>query len=739
MQKEKIKVYTYTRVSTAMQVDGYSLDAQKAKMKAYADYNDYEIAGEYEDAGKSGKSIEGRAQFSQMMEDIKSGKDGVSYVLVFKLSRFGRNAADVLSSLQVMQDFGVNLVCVEDGIDSSKDAGKLMISVLSAVAEIERENIRVQTMEGRIQKAREGRWNGGFAPYGYRLVDGKLIINEEEAEAIRVIYDQYVYTDIGANGIAKYLETHGIRKIPRQNGKNPLFDAHLIRLILKNPVYCGKIAYGRRKTEKVRGTRNEYKLVEQDNYLLADGKHEAIVSEEVWQAAQVKLLAQAKKYEHVNRGKDEHVHLLSGIVKCPVCGAGMYGNKSIKHKADGTKYKDFYYYGCKHRSMIRGHKCDYKKQIREELLDDAVAEVIVKLVSNPKFAAMMQEKINMKVDTAAIDQEFVNYEKQLRQHYSIKSKLAEEIDSLDPDDRHYVRRKADLDDRLYRMYDKIEDTESLLIAARAKKQAIEAEKLTGDNIYKVLIYFEKLYGVMNEAERRQLIEALISEIQVYPERQANGQWLKSIKFKLPIIEEDMSISLDNEEQVETVVLLTERPLVLVEPCGKYLESYLEAREEGRENGMASDDFSSAPAGELLKRYDEFRCGRDLPPGWVAADYYWLVDEDKNRFIGEIGIRHGLTEALRRYGGHIGYAVRPSEWNKGHGTLMLGLALEKARDLGITTAMITCDDDNAASARVMEKNGFTLLDRVTNTVDGRTVITRRYTKNLSPGPAGKGAV
>ena len=106
MQKEKTKVYTYTRVSTAMQVDGYSLDAQKAKMKAYADYNDYEIVGEYEDAGKSGKSIEGRAQFSQMMEDIKSGKDGVSYVLVFKLSRFGRNAADVLSSLQVMQDFG---------------------------------------------------------------------------------------------------------------------------------------------------------------------------------------------------------------------------------------------------------------------------------------------------------------------------------------------------------------------------------------------------------------------------------------------------------------------------------------------------------------------------------------------------------------------------------------------------------------------------------------------------------
>ena len=556
MAKEKIKVYTYTRVSTAMQIDGYSLDAQKARMKSFAEFNEYEIAHEYEDAGKSGKSIEGRIQFNQMMEDIKSGKDGVSYVLVFKLSRFGRNAADVLSTLQVMQDFGVNLICVEDGIDSSKDAGKLMISVLSAVAEIERENIRVQTMEGRIQKAREGKWNGGFAPYGYKLENGMLLINEEEAVAIRTIFDQYVHTNMGATGVAKYLEQHGIHKIQRQNGKNPLFDASLIRRILKNPVYCGKISYGRRKTEKVHGTRNEYRLVEQENYLLVDGLHEGIVSEDLWHEAQVKLLAQAKKYERVNPGKDTKVHLLSGILKCPVCGAGMYGNKSVKYKSDGTKYKDFFYYGCKHRSMTRGHKCDYSKQVNEELLDSAVAEVIVKLVSNPRFAGIMQKKINMKVDTAAIEQEIANYEKQLRQNYSIKARLMEEIDSLDPDDRHYLKRKTDLDDRLYKMYDKIEDTENLLIAARAKKMAIEAEKLTGDNIYKVLIYFDKLYARMDEQERRQLMEALISEVQIFEERQPNGQWLKSIKFKLPIIEENMSLSLDNDSHVETVCLLS---------------------------------------------------------------------------------------------------------------------------------------------------------------------------------------
>ena len=556
MKKEKIKVYLYTRVSTTMQIDGYSLDAQKTKMKAFCDYNEYEIAGEYEDAGKSGKSIEGRVSFNQMMEDIKSGKDGVSYVLVFKLSRFGRNAADVLATLQVMQDFGVNLICVEDGIDSSKDAGKLMISVLSAVAEIERENIRVQTMEGRMQKAREGKWNGGFTPYGYSLIDGKLEVNEEEAVAIRMIFDQYVNTDLGANGIAKYLENHGIHKIARQNGKNPLFAAVLIRRIIQNPVYSGKISYGRRRTEKVHGTRNEYRQVKKDDYLLVDGLHEALVSEEVWEQAQVKVAAQAKKYEKVNRDKREKIHLLSEILKCPVCGAGMYGNKSIKKRKDGSNYKDFYYYGCKHRNMTRGHKCDYKKQVHEEMLDASVAEVISKLVSNPKFSDLIRNKINMEVDTSALDQEIENYKIQLRKLYHNKDTILSDMDSLDYEDKHYQRRKTDLENHLYKTYDKIDDAEELLVSAKAKKRSLLADKITGDNIYKALVFFDKLYAQMNEAEKREFLSQLVDNVQIYEERKENGQWLKSIEFKLPIIEKEFTLSLDNNAQNETVVLLS---------------------------------------------------------------------------------------------------------------------------------------------------------------------------------------
>lgn len=206
--------------------------------------------------------------------------------------------------------------------------------------------------------------------------------------------------------------------------------------------------------------------------------------------------------------------------------------------------------------MTRGHKCTYRKQLQEEKLDAAVAEIIGKLVGNPKFADMMQQKINMKVDTTAIDAEIANYQKQLGQYIGIKRSLEKQMDSLDVEDRHFDRKLSDLQDRLDKMYDNIEDAERKLKDCKDKKRAIEAEKVTADNVYKVLIYFDKLYDTMEDAEKRNLLCALIGEIQVYEEEQPNGQWLKSIKFKLPLIEEDMELSLDNNKHVECVVLMS---------------------------------------------------------------------------------------------------------------------------------------------------------------------------------------
>ncbi len=190
------------------------------------------------------------------------------------------------------------------------------------------------------------------------------------------------------------------------------------------------------------------------------------------------------------------------------------------------------------------------------MLDASVAEVISKLVSNPKFSDLIRSKINMEVDTSALDQEIANYEKQLRQLYHNKDTILSDIDSLDYEDKHYQRRKTDLENRLYKTYDKIDEAEELLISAKTKKRALLADKITGDNIYKALIFFDKLYAQMNEAEKREFLSQLVDNVQIYEERKENGQWLKSIEFKLPIIEKEFTLSLDNDTQNETVVKLS---------------------------------------------------------------------------------------------------------------------------------------------------------------------------------------
>lgn len=551
------KCYIYTRVSTSMQVDGYSLDAQKDKLKRYAEFQNMIIAGEYSDEGKSGKNIDGRPQFQQMLKDIETMKDKVEYVLVFKLSRFGRNAADVLNSLQRMQDFGANLICVEDGIDSSKDSGKLMISVLSAVAEIERENILVQTMEGRRQKAREGRWNGGFAPYGYKLENGELKIADDEVEVIQIIYDKFVHTNMGAIAIAAYLNDHGYKKKLRQNNTSELFSAHFVKMVLDNPVYCGKLAYGRRKTEKIPGTRNQFHIVKQNEYPVYDGIHEAIVSEEIWQLAQKKRSITGVKSEKIYNL--DHENILSGILRCPICGAGMYGNVNRKRKKDGTFYKDYYYYACKHRTTVNGHRCGYKRQWKQEMVDAAVEEVIRDLVNKPKFEQSIRQKIGAQIDTNELETELSQLNKQLRQLNGAKDKLGQQMDNLDITDRHYDRKYQDMENRLYKMYDEIEAVEKQIDEVENRILNVQQERISENNIYQFLLYFNEFYDRFTDAEKKEFLNSFVERVDIYEQEQPDGRFLKHIKFRFPVFYDGKGIeelSWDEKTTVESVCLMS---------------------------------------------------------------------------------------------------------------------------------------------------------------------------------------
>lgn len=561
MNREGKKCFLYLRVSTEMQVDGYSLEAQKNCLKKFAEREELVIAGVYEDAGKSGKSIEGRPAFRRMLSDIESGA-GIDYVMVYKLSRFGRNAADILNSLELLQTYDVNLICIEEGIDSSQTSGKLLISVLSAVAEIERENILEQTMNGRREKARQGKWNGGPAPYGYMIKDEILSINEEEAEIVRTIYDKYVNTRLGYSGIAKYFNLQGIKKTPRKESDIEEFSAHFIQLLIDNPVYCGKIAYGRRSKERVKGKKNEYKLVKQKEYCLVDGQHEGIISEELWQKAQEKRLATGIKYAS-KLGK-ERAHLLTGIIKCPKCGCGMYANRVCWTKKDGT-YKEVMYYSCSRNKQSRGRHCDYSVNLKKTDIEPLVVEVIKKLVQDEEFAVEIKRRIGVQVDTDKIDTELFNYEKKLKEVEANKSRLEREIDTLPLGAAHRDRKILDMTTRLDTLYDNIVEIESNIEDARFRKKAAEEKALTLENIYKILMHFSELYDIMNDEERKELFAELIQEIQIYPEGESDCP-LKSIKFNFPVFQngkETEEVFLNKPLNVETLVVLSHKTPILI--------------------------------------------------------------------------------------------------------------------------------------------------------------------------------
>lgn len=554
------KCYIYTRVSTAMQVDGYSLEAQKERLMKFAEFQEMEVVREYCDAGKSGKSITGRPEFQRMLQDVSEERDGVAFILVFKLSRFGRNAADVLNSLQFIQDYGVNLICVEDGIDSSKDSGKLTITVLSAVAEIERENILVQTMEGRKQKAREGKWNGGQAPFGYDL-DSKnstLVVNEEEAEIVRIIYDKFVHTDMGADAICNYLNQRGYTKKKVRGHELNYFARGLIMKILDNPVYTGKIAYGKNVTEKVKGTRDEYRCVKTDDYLLADGLHEAIVDEETWEAAREKRKRTGVKWNKTH--SLEHEHILSGLLKCPVCGAGMAGTVRRRKNKKSGEYKDDFYYRCQHRRKIdEEHFCDFKPSLNQNEINAEVEWFIRGMIADERFHEYIGERLQEKVDVSNLEEERDQLKGQLQQVVGAKNKLLVMLDALDAGDKHYARKFQDMQDRLDNLYDRISGFENEIADVEEKIKAAYGRQISEKQLYQILQKFDILYAEMTDIEKKEFMQLFIDAIELYPEKMDDGRIIRQIDLAFTVYYEGFegeAIRLLNENTVETVCLLS---------------------------------------------------------------------------------------------------------------------------------------------------------------------------------------
>lgn len=537
----KKKCYIYTRVSTAAQTEGYSLETQQERLRQYAEYKNLEIAGEYCDAGKSGKSILGRPAFVEMMDDIASGKDQISYVLVFKLSRFGRNAADVLKSIQTLLDYGVDLVCVEDSIDSSTQGGRLTLAILSAVAEIERENIRVQFMAGRMQKVMEGGWAGGPAPFGYRNEGGSMVVEPGEAEIVRLIYAKYLEPEMQLATVVRWLNDHGYRRISK--GSSCSFNRDFAAGVLDNPFYCGKIVYFR-MTNRGRAEKN------QREEITVRGKQEAIIPEEMWERVQTKRKQGAVRYE---KDEPERISMLSGLVKCPVCGAGLVVKKSKTiNRNRGGHYKPIHYYACRYYRKSEGRRCGFHHTYNQKKLDGAVMEILVQLTRTEEFQKAFAGAVGDSTSEVALEGKLKDLRRRLHGQEHLKYKLGGELDHLDVLSEGYDKAYDAIQEKIDAAYDRIEQLEAEIGKVRKKLAAVREGIHSSGQISRILNHFDRLYRKMTCAERRELCRQFIERIEVFPEEQDDGRILKSIVFRFPVFYDGEAASGDPELPDEIV-------------------------------------------------------------------------------------------------------------------------------------------------------------------------------------------
>lgn len=511
--------------------DGESLETQLHDLRAYAKKEGIKILHEYQDAGFSGKNTKDRPGFNEMVDAIKSGVR-VDVILVWKLNRFGRNTLDVLSSIKELAKYGTTVYFDDRNMYSDDDMSKLLIMLLSIVAEMERENILEQTMAGRKQKAREGYWNGGQAPYGYRLEMGEdsknhLIIKPDEADVVRLIFKKF-NDGMGVNSLSGWLNDHGYRREMRGNMKFDTFNPHFVKKLLDNPVYTGVIAYGRRHNELIEGSDNEYHIVEQFDYDTFDGEHDALIDKATWERARERRAKNSTAFPRKSRFEG-HENLLSGVIKCPGCGRSMIPNRRDGHvKKDGTRGKTTWSYYCRYARRVYGNICNYVRQPNQDIVH---VEIIKKTSHSPVFKERLMKELDATSDIDKLKEDVERIEAAVRDNEKQRKNTVRLLSNLDPSDDTHELMFEDTKSQLTELAQAAQGLSKSLSEAYLKLEAAEQNRITSQNIYDRLGELEDGYDGKTDAEKKEIIQSIV---EIDPEAKHGGPMVTHIKFKVPV-------------------------------------------------------------------------------------------------------------------------------------------------------------------------------------------------------------
>lgn len=318
---EKKKTGVYLRVSTEEQAkEGFSIAAQREKLTHYAFANDWDIVDFYIDDGISGKNIKDRPDMVRLLQDVENGK--VNNVLVYKIDRLTRSTKNLIELVEFFNDLGCDFNSIMESIDTSSATGRMFIKIVGIFAEFERENLAERVTFGYEQKTREGNYTNTHGVYGYDYVvgDGDLLINEQEAELVRRIYNLYLQGN-SMNTITKMLIQE---QAPTKRGGQ--WNSSTLRSILTNPLYIGSIRYG------VDGRPTSFQV---DNT-----RYPTILDEDTFLRAQA-IMKRRKKYTPRSYPSENSYYLT--FLVCDNCGSRLGAIQHMQKTKNGEVLRVNYY------------------------------------------------------------------------------------------------------------------------------------------------------------------------------------------------------------------------------------------------------------------------------------------------------------------------------------------------------------------------------------------------------------
>ena len=503
------KVAIYCRVSTTEQAEeGYSIDEQNIKIREYCEREGHEIYNLYEDRGISGKNITNRPGIKQLLQDATENK--FDLVIVWKLNRISRKLLDILNIVELLNKHNIAFRSLTENFETETPSGKLQLNIMGAIGEFERETIAENVKMGLLARAKEGRWNGGVV-LGYDLVElnneGKkrkntvLKINEKEANTVRRIFELY------SQGHGYKAVVNRVNKEGHKTKRNGEFAVSTVKEILQNPVYIGKIRYNVRQdwSKKRRNNINP-------NPILSDGIHEPIIDVETWNKVQVILKERSKKHNKVY----DCEFPLTGILKCPVCGAGMTINRSTAKRKDGTRRINEYY-SCGNWKNKGTAVCN-SNSIRVEVADEYVLNKIMELINDESILRKVIDNINNNKSTKLkpILEQLEQINKDIEKLIDKKSKNIELFEDG-------ILDKSELSTRVKSINDDIEKLKYREQELKQDLQLAEGDPIPFEIVNEVMKKFKEVFFEMSTSQqRKQLIHLLVSKITINKKREIDS-------------------------------------------------------------------------------------------------------------------------------------------------------------------------------------------------------------------------